>query len=80
MQLNQMLLCFFLASMTGSVISMSPNLPLEKNCDALEDASQKLLWTTEIMEILLALVSTMLLVSVLKIRKLKKKLKALKCD
>ena len=42
---------------------------------ALETASQKLLWTTEIMEILLALVSTMLLVSMLKIRKLKKKLK-----
>ena len=42
---------------------------------ALETAGQKLLWTTEIMEILLALVSTMLLVSMLKIRKLKKKLK-----
>jgi hypothetical protein len=42
---------------------------------ALETAGQKLLWATEIMEIILALVSTMLLVSILKIRKLKKKLK-----
>jgi len=42
---------------------------------ALEEAGKNLLRTTEIMEILLALVSTMLLVSMLKIRKLKKKLK-----
>jgi hypothetical protein len=74
-----MLLCFFLVTMAGSVRAVEvPASSLD--CDALEVASQKLLWTTEIMEILLALVSTLLLVSVMKIRKLNKKLKAFKCD
>ena len=71
---------FFFFMATTMIFADNPEEQQVGTCNttdylALETAGQKLLWTTEIMEILLALVSTMLLVSMLKIRKLKKKLK-----
>ena len=74
------IILIFLMAATTMILADNPEEQQTESCNttnylALETASQKLLWTTEIMEILLALVSTMLLVSMLKIRKLKKKLK-----